>query len=272
MTRAPRWLLVGLVAWAGCAPAPDADSPARFVEKEHFPAAAATQGVAVDAEHFYAITTRAIEKRRRTDGGLVARWEARPEDAVVHLNAGIVIDGVLHCAHSNYPGVPMRSSVLRFDPADLSLLGRHALPGAPGSLTWLDRRDGEWWAAFAHYAGRGGVPGKGPADTRVVRFDAEWRPIASYAFPPEVVVRFGTRSSSGGGFGPDGLLWATGHDAAELYALRIPETGAALEWVATWPAPIAGQGIAWDPAEPGALWGIVRGLRLVRKMERAGSR
>ena len=78
--------------------------------------------------------------------------------------------------------------------------------------------------------------------------------------------RFGTRSSSGGGFGPDGLLYVTGHDAPELYALRVPESGAVLEPVATLPAPIAGQGTAWDPAQPGGLWGIVRGQRQVRRM------
>lgn len=74
----------------------------------------------------------------------------------------------------------MRSSILHVDAERLGLLGRRELVQAPGSLTWIDRRGGEWWAAIAHDRGRGGAPGKGPGDTRLVRFDAQWRPLASH--------------------------------------------------------------------------------------------
>ncbi|MBW2267346.1 MAG: hypothetical protein JRH16_02125 [Deltaproteobacteria bacterium] len=273
MERTGQALVGCLLLWVGLAGLAGAKSaaapPTRFVEVERFATSAATQGVAVDAEHFYAIGTRSIEKYARANGGLVATWDAGDDPRVIHLNGGIVVGDTLFCAHSNYPGIPMRSSILRFDAASLRLRDVRELPLAPGSLTWLDWRGGSWWLAFAHYEGRGGVPDKGPGASRVVQHDAGWNPGRALAFPGEVVERFGAHSSSGGGFGPDGLLYVTGHDAAELHALRVPAHGDTLEWVATVPAPIAGQGIAWDRAPPASLWGIVRGHRQVRRLDAA---
>ena len=68
-------------------------------------------------------------------------------------------------------------------------------------------------------------------------------------------------SNSGGSFGPDGWLYITGHDASEVYVLKLPSAGDILLWVATIQAPdIAGQGIAWDRLEGrnGSLYGISR--------------
>jgi hypothetical protein len=127
----------------------------------------------------------------------------------------------------------------------------------------VDRRDGLFFVGLANYAGRGGAPGRGPEHSAVARFDASWRPLASLGFPEAVVRRFGTRSNSGGAFGPGGLLYATGHDAPELYLLRVPAAGAELELVAILPAPASGQGIAWDPDEPDLLWTIRRESREV---------
>src|SRR5690606_25119771 len=108
------------------------------------------------------------------------------------------------------------------------------------------------------YQGAGGDPTRPPAATRVVKYDAEWREIESFAFPARVVERFGTRSNSGGSWGPDGLLYATGHDHPELYVLRLPEAGSVLELVETIPIPAEGQGIAWDRADPGTLLTLIR--------------
>jgi hypothetical protein len=217
--------------------------------------------VAVDAEHFYAIDDRRIGRYEKRSGRRVAAWSAPEGGPVVHLNSGIVLDGRLHCAHSNYPGLPMQSSIEIFDAATLAHLESRSLPHLPGSATWVDRRDGIFFVGLANYAGRGGEPGRGPEATAVARFDAGWRPIGAHAFPSAVVERFGTRSNSGGAFGPDGLLWATGHDAAEVYALRVPAAGVALELVEILPVDATGQGIAWDPAEPDVLWTIRRDAR-----------
>jgi hypothetical protein len=244
-----------------------AEAPADVARLEvvrRYPAAEARQAVAVDADHFYAIDNRTIGRYEKASGKRTGAWAGPADGAIGHLNSGVVLDGRLYAAHSNYPGVPMWSSIEIFDAASLEHIGSHSFGIAPGSATWIDHRDGHWWVAFAHYAGQGGAPGKGPEWTELVVFDDAWRRIAGYAFPPPVVERFAGYSTSGGAWGPDGLLYVSGHDAPELYALRLPRAGSVLELVHILPVESEGQGIAWDPGEPGALYTIRRsGLEVV---------
>jgi len=228
-----------------------------------FAAPAARQAVAVGAHHFYAIDDRRIEQYARVSGERVATWDAGDDASIVHLNSGVVREGLLYCAHSNFPAVPMRSSIEVFDAQTLAHRRTLPLPDAPGSATWVDHAHGRWWVAYAHYAGRGGVPGRGPEHSRLVAYDAAWRETQRYAYPEALIERFAGDSNSGGAFGPDGRIYATGHDAAEIYVLAPPAAGDTLLWLETLPAPIAGQGIAWDPARPGQLWGLVRDERRV---------
>jgi hypothetical protein len=246
-------------------PGPEAAAapPRRMVEIRRFPASEARQGVAVDARHFYAIDDRRIGKYDRRTGERVASWAAPPGAGFRHLNGCCALEGRLHCAHSNFPEVPPQSSIELFDARSLEHVGSHSFGIFQGSATWIDRRDGVFWVAFANYAERGRVPGRGPAWSSIVLFDPSWRPIGGYAFPAEVVARFGSHGSSGGAFGSDGLLYATGHDAPELWVLRVPKAGPALELVEILPAPLAGQGVAWDPEEPAVLWSIRRDSREV---------
>jgi hypothetical protein len=65
-------------------------------------------------------------------------------------------------------------------------------------------------------------------------------------------------SISGGSWGPDGLLYVTGHDNSEVYAVRLPKAGSILEHLGTYPIANTGQGIAWDRSDPGVLWTIDR--------------
>jgi hypothetical protein len=95
-----------------------------------------------------------------------------------------------------------------------------------------------------------------------MRYDRSWRAEISYTFPAAVVERFGARSNSGGSW-RNGLIYATGHDAPEIYVLELPAKGGELRLVDIVPAPIAGQGIAWDATEPGMLYGIVKTTREV---------
>jgi hypothetical protein len=235
----------------------------RFEVVQRFPAAEARQAVAVDANHFYAIDNRTIGKYDRASGRPVGAWNGPADGPISHLNSGVVLYGRLYAAHSNYPGVPMWSSIEIFDAGSLDHVGSHSFGIGPGSATWIDRRDERWWVAFAHYAGRGGEPGKGPEWTELVVFDDAWRRIAGYVFPPEVIERFEGFSSSGGSWGPDGLLYVSGHDAPELYVLRLPHAGGVLELVRTLPVEAEGQGIAWDRADPGTLFTIRRSRREV---------
>ncbi len=241
-----------------------ADSPTRGLQElRRFKAAEARQGVAVDAHHFYAIDNRAVGKYNKRTGERVGGYVSSGGGAIHHLNSGIVLDGRLYCAHSNYPSVPMLSSIEIFDTETLEHIGSHSFGMLPGSATWIDRRAGLWWVAFGNYRGRGGTPGRGPEWTEVVTYDDHWRQVGGYGFPADVIERFGTRSNSGGAFGPGELLYITGHDAPELYALRIPKAGASLELAAVLTVAAEGQGIAWDPSDPRMLYTIVKSTREV---------
>jgi hypothetical protein len=240
---------------------PVSDSSRMFREVRRFSSPHANQGVAVDAEHVYAITNRAIGKHDKETGELVDEWVGDPDGPIVHLNGGLVLEGRLYAVHSNYPGVPMVSSVEVWDVETMEHVDSHSFGVFQGSATWADRRNGEWWVGFANYDGRGGQPGRDPSWTTVVRFDDRWRPMGGYVFPPEVVERFGDRSNSGGAWGPDGYLYATGHDHPEVYVLRPPDAGSVLELVEVVPVTAEGQAFAWDPFEPRHLYTIIRSTR-----------
>lgn len=210
-------------------------------EKMRFQAAEAHQGVAVDDQHFYAITNRAIGKYRKDTGARVAGWEDTSDGRLRHLNAGVVLDGRLYCAHSNFPALPEESSIEIWDAATMRHLDSHRFEKPPGSLTWVDQRDGKWFACFARYRSS-----SDPALSRVMSFDEKWRPLETWTFPAAVIVRFGDYSSSGGAFGPDGNLFVSGHDATELYVLALAEGGGEMTLLGTVTISAAGQAFAWD--------------------------
>lgn len=227
-------------------------------ELRRFPAGEANQGVAVDATHFFAISNSEIGKYRKDDGSRVSGWKADSPGPIKHLNAGIVLEGRLYCAHSNFPARPEESSIEVFDAATMAHVERHAFDHPPGSLTWIAPRQGEWFACFAHYA-----KSSDPALSQVVRFDGSWRIVQAWSFPPGLIVRFGGSSSSGGAFGPGGQLCLTGHDARELYVVDLPPSGKELIWRDTIPLTTAGQAFAWDPADASLLYTIERKTREV---------
>lgn len=242
-------LLAAVAALAGSAP-----------EVRRLPAPEATQGAAADERHVYAIANSTIAKYDKTTGERVAAWSGDPK-TFPHLNACAAIGGELVCASSNYPATPMASTVEVFDPAAMTHKRTIPLGRGHGSLTWLDRRAGAWWACFANYDGKGGEAGRDHRFTTLVQYDDDWREIRTLRFPGAVLARFAPSSSSGGGFGPDGRLYVTGHDRKELYVLDLPDVGEVLIHRATITAPMPGQAIAWDPADPWVLWGIDRAGR-----------
>lgn len=168
----------------------------------------------------------------------------------------------LVCAASNYPAVPMASAIEFFDARTLKHLRTHSLGRMYGSLTVLDWHKGSWWAVFANYDARGGEPGRDHRATTLVRMDAAFRPMESWLFPEAVLARFAPKSCSGAAWGKDGLLYASGHDRAEIYALRLPQAGSVLELVATLPVPTPGQAIDWDP-DGRTLWTIDRAQKRI---------
>lgn len=225
----------------------------RHQELKRFKADEAKQGVAVDAGFFYVITNEAIGKYRKDSGEKTGEWKDAKDGRIKHLNAGVVLDGKLYCAHSNYPSVPMESSVEIWDTKTMQHLETIDLTRIDGSLTWVDQRDGTWFACFAHYAKT-----SNPANTHIVQFDPKWQQLADWKFPAGLVAEFGQNSSSGGSFGPGGHFFITGHDAPELYVLDAPKKDAALTWQATLPISAHGQAFAWDRTQEGILYSIER--------------
>ena len=231
-----------------------------YEELRRYKAPEAGQGVAVDRDFFYAINNHTIGKYRKSTGERVAGWEGGAGGEIIHLNAGSIVNGRLYGIHSNYPGVPMLSSLELFDPATLQHVGSHSFGRMDGSFTWLDRRDNRWIACFVHYGNRGAEPNRDSAWTQIVAFDDEWRRTGGWALPADLTARFGGRgySASGGAFGPGGHLYLTGHDNTELYVVTFPKAGSVLKWIATIPFPSEGQAFCWDPTEPGVLYSIIK--------------
>jgi hypothetical protein len=246
-----------------------------YVDIRRIPAPEARQGVAADDDFLYVISNHALGKYRKTTGERVGGWECLEGEPLTHLNAGIVHEGRLYCAHSNYPGVPMLSSIEIWDTATMQHVGNHSFGRTDGSLTWIDRRNGRWIACFVHYGKKGGELGRGPEWTRLVEFDDEWRQTGGWAFPESLMQKLATRgfSVSGGAFGPEGHLFVTGHDDPVLYVLAMPEAGPTLKWVATIPISAQGQAFCWDPREPSLLYTLSKAGRevLVGRVQAPGA-
>lgn len=243
------------------------------------PAPEAVQAVAVDHTAVFAIANSVIAKYDKTTGKRLAEWRATDEIPLRHLNSGVVIDGKLYCAHSNFPRYPNTSSVEIFDAEKLTHVGSHSFGIYEGSLTVVDCHDGAWWCVFAHYSKRvnDDPRAKPHSYTSLVRFDDQWRRTGGWVFPSAVLERFDPHSCSGGIWGADGRFYSTGHDRGEVYQLELPASGSTLNLTATYAAAITGQGIAWDPDRPDELYGINRPnrevvvSRLPADLDRTGS-
>lgn len=227
----------------------------------------ANQAVGVNERYFYAVDNQAIAKYDKATGKLVKKWEGPSAGPIVHLDSAMIRDGKLYAAHSNYPGWPMASSIEIFDAATLEHVGSHSFGTRWGSLTWVDWHDGRWWMTFANYdqkIGPGGTAYGGKTNTVVLEMTEAFEPMQSWMLPQKVLERFEEMSNSGGSWGPDGFLYLSGHDPAEVYKMTVPKAGSVLQLVEIVPLNIRGQGIAWDRSQPGVIYGITRATALER--------
>ncbi len=214
-----------------------------------FKAAEARQGVAVDKRYVYVVDNRAIGKYEKETGKLVDKWEGNEDGPIIHLDSGVVIDGKLYCAHSNYHDLPMVSSVEVWDTDSMEHIDSHSFGINWGSLTWIDWYNGYWWAVFANYSrvfGPSQTPYGNSYYTQLIKFDDKWNFLEGFIFPEKIIDRAQPMSISGGSWGADGFLYVTGHDLGEMYKIKLPEYGSILELIKIIPLDCQGQGIAWD--------------------------
>lgn len=229
-----------------------------------FPAPEAHQAAAADDKHVYVISSTTVAAYDRNTGQ--RQWVSHGGQAS-HLNSGFLWQGKLLCAHSNYPRQPNTSQIKAVDLSSGELSDFKDFGVSDGSLTWAVRHADAWWCNFAFY-------GAEQQKTRLVRYDDQWRETGSWTYPPPLYRLLGQYSLSGGIWHGDTLL-VTDHDHPVVYRLRLPSTGAELEWIDRRTAPFTGQGFAIDPAGNSAsgdadaddlnlaLIGINRSKRLV---------
>ncbi|GII52437.1 hypothetical protein Pth03_08260 [Planotetraspora thailandica] len=223
----------------------------------------ANQAVAVDKKYFYVVDNRKITKHDKATGKPLLQFVSDSSGPIIHMDSGVVVGDKLYAAHSNYDQSPMESSIEVFDTKTMRHIDTYSFGIYRGSLTWLDRHDGAWWAGFANYdqvPDGETEPYGGTDNTQIVKMDDDFQVVESWNIPKTILDRFKPMSNSGGSWGPDGRLWLTGHDLGEAYVMKLPSAGAELQWVATVTLPsVEGQGIAWDRSGgTPKLWAIKR--------------
>ena len=245
-----RWFHLGgaMMSWlwiaVGCCGGEQSELP-QYHETGTFAAPQAHQAAAADRKFIYAITNTVVAKySRKTEEQL-----AISVGDALHLNSGYMYRGSLLCAHSNYPRFPEQSQIKVLDPKSMQLTTFLDFGDYGGSLTWVVRVGNRWLCNFARYDENNG-------DTFLAEFDRDWTETRRWTYPHEMVAQLGKYSLSGGLFHQQRLL-VTGHDAQEVYYLRIPPAGAVLKYVGKTPVPFTGQGFAVDPIG-GGLIGISR--------------
>ncbi|EPR66862.1 hypothetical protein [Cyclobacterium qasimii] len=213
---------------------------------QEWPSPDARQAAAATEQHVFAINNHSISKYNRSSGELIA---SKSYPNTKHLNSGFLSEGLLYCAHSNYPNQPDSSSIRLIDPKTLALKQTINLGKSEGSLTWIVKNKGHWYALFAYY-------GENNHLTYLARMNDNWEILQKWTFPESVIEEMGKMSISGGVAWKEGFL-VTGHDEKILYYVTLPKNGEILNFMQQYEAPFTGQGIALDPFT-GGLIGINR--------------
>lgn len=235
------------------------------VETRRMPAPEARQGVAVSADHLYAVGNSVIAKYDRGSAEKLKEWRGPKGGLIGHLNSCFVSEELLWCANSNHPRLPFANSVEVFDAGTLA--HERSIPLGimdEGSLVWFDAVEEGWLVGLAQYNDETGLSFKDNSFSGVFLFDSAWRRLGGWALPPEIVARMAPQAASGGAIGPDGLLYLMGHDKPEMYVLARPPMGPYLLHVATISIDAEGQAFDFDESKPGEICAISRPAREIR--------
>ena len=231
----------------------------------------AVQGIAVDERHVCALSGRNVSRHDKWSGMALTRSAPSKGDAgIVHLNGGVIHDGRLIAAHSDWPALPTRSSVEVWNTETLERVRTYSFGTRRGAFTRLDRHAGCWWGAFTDY---GQLAREHPleqtardfAGTRLVKMSDEFDILRTWTYPIGLLERFAPMSNTRGSRGPDSRLYLTGYDQSEAYIVTLPSTANELVWVETVDLPkIEGQEIAWDRSVESAVFhGVNRSRRQI---------
>lgn len=252
-----------------------AAEPPRFQAKslQVFKSHDARQGVAVNKDYVYVVNNFRITKHDKKTGEALLQWDGGNDvtGPLKHLDSGMVYQGDIYAAHSNYPNFPMTSSIEIWDAETMEHKGSHSFGIDIGSFTWMDRYDGHWWGAFANYdktQKNQHQPYGYTNHTQVVKMDDDFNILEKWTLPKGIVDLISPMSNSGGSWGKDGYLYITGHDNEEVYVMSLPKTSSELKWIATVDVPgMYGQGLAWDRTEKSPiLWTIRKSDHTVNKV------
>jgi hypothetical protein len=258
-------LLAAMALQASPASGLPAAAPTHKAETVRRYGSGATQGAAAGPSDVYAVSNFKLVRFDKKTGEKRAEWVGE-KARFPHINSCALIARDLVCASSNFPATPHVSTVEMFDPMTLAHKRSVSLGLGTGSVTWVDRHDGFWWAMFANYDGKGGETPRDHRHTTLVKFDDQWRRLEAWGLPPTVLGRIAPMSVSGGGWGPDGKLYLSGHDLPELYVMQLPMGGGVLDHLDTLGMEAEGQAIDWDESQPGMLYGITRRTREILAM------
>ena len=109
-------------------------------------------------KYFYPVDNSVIAKYEIASGKQIDRWDGAVERTDPTPEQLPRRRRPLWCANSNYPQVPMGSSIEVFDTATLDHVSSHSLGLLDeGSITWFDKYRGGFIAGFAHYDGANGA-------------------------------------------------------------------------------------------------------------------
>ena len=105
----------------------------------------------MDRSDFYVVDNQSVTRHDRSSGDPELQHVGDAEGPILHLDSAAVVRGRVYAAHSNYSEWPMESSVEVYDARTMEHVDSHSFGIFRGSLTWLDRHEGDWWATFANY-------------------------------------------------------------------------------------------------------------------------
>ena len=129
-------LIIGLIGIS-------ASHAQRHQDIAKFPSRVAKQAVVVDSSYMYAISNKIIVKYT-LKGDSLLEWRETESESIIHMNSGSIIGDKLDCVNSNFPEIPMTSSIEIFDKKTLKHVDHVSLGIRYGSLTWIVKKDNSW--------------------------------------------------------------------------------------------------------------------------------